>query len=237
MLAKTFLLLFALTLPATIQETPIIAETTQISTIYSEKTLQTPIGELQSLTFVEILQDFSSQVYKIKDISTGLTGWIAAENLSIPPETPTDKTTISPKHLETFVNSQNYISNTNFLLLTDINRQKIHVFSGTDGAWRHKKTFTCSTGLNTSPTTRGAFTITERGPWFYSERLSSGAKFWMRFNEQYLIHSIPMDKNKSPIPGENTVGTKLSNGCIRLLMSDTRWLYENIPDGTAIIII
>jgi len=237
MLAKTFLLLFALTFPATIQETPIIAETTQTSIIYSEKTLQTPIGELPALTFVEILQDFSSQVYKIKDTTTSLTGWIAAEYLNIPPETPTDKTSISPKQLEFFVNSQNYTSDTNFLLLTDINRQKIHVFTGTGNAWRHKKTFTCSTGLNTSPTTRGTFTITERGPWFYSERLSSGAKFWMRFNEQYLIHSIPMDKNKNPLPGENTVGTKLSSGCIRLLMPDARWLYENISDGTAIIII
>jgi len=237
MFAKTFMLLLALAIPPTIQETPIIAEIIQVCNVYDDKDLNTAIGEVFAGAYVEILQDYSAKVYKIYAQSEGLVGWVLACCLKIAPETPTDKSAVHPKQLESFVNSQNFVSKTNFLLLTDINRQKIHVFTVAGATWNHKKSFDCSTGLNISPTTRGTFIISERGPWFYSERLASGAKFWMRFNDQYLIHSIPMDKNQKPLPGENAVGQKLSNGCIRLLLPDAKWLYENIPDGSVIVII
>ncbi|MDR2166909.1 MAG: L,D-transpeptidase, partial [Clostridiales bacterium] len=87
------------------------------------------------------------------------------------------------------------------------------------------------------PTTRGIFALTDRGEWFYSYRLASGAKYWIRFNGNYLFHSTPMDQNKIPLPGEDIVGEKRSNGCIRLLLPDMKWIYENIPDNTAVVII
>ena len=214
-----------------------MAEVTTYCEVYNDRELTSTIGELAEGVMVEILEDFSAQVYKIADNSSNITGWVEEQYLKIPPEIPTDKSVMQPKQLESFVNSNGYISDTIFLLLADINRQKIHVFTSSNQKWKLKKSFDCSTGLNSSPTTRGNFVISERGPWFYSERLSSGAKFWMRFNGQYLIHSIPMDKNSIPIPGEDVVGEKRSNGCIRLLMNDTKWLYDNVPDGTAVIII
>jgi lipoprotein-anchoring transpeptidase ErfK/SrfK len=99
------------------------------------------------------------------------------------------------------------------------------------------RSFDCSTGLNKSPTTRGQFALSDRGEWFYSYRLASGAKYWIRFNGQYLFHSIPMDENKIIIPGEDVVGQKSSNGCVRLLLDDIKWIYDNIPDGTIVVII
>ena len=103
--------------------------------------------------------------------------------------------------------------------------------------WSLLRSFDCSTGKNISPTTRGTFTVTDRGSWFYSERLASGAAHWLRFNEQYLFHSIPMDRHKSIIDGEDIVGEKRSSGCIRLMPEDAKWLYDNIPYGTTAIII
>lgn len=207
--------------------------------IFSDKSLQKPIGDLYAGAQVEILEDFSAQAYKILENASNKIGWIHGKFLKIPAEAPTDKTVLSPRELECYVKTQAYTSNTNSLILADLNRQKIHVFKWeTDSqTWTYLKSFDCSTGLNASPTTRGIFTISARGPWFYSERLSSGAKFWMRFNDQYLIHTIPMNRHMQIIPGEDIVGEKRSNGCIRLMPLDAKWLYENVPDGSTIVII
>ena len=42
--------------------------------------------------------------------------------------------------------------------------------------------------------------------------------------------------SKNIIPEEAVVGVRMSNGCVRLLVEDMRWIYENIPDATAVVI-
>ncbi|MCL2396464.1 MAG: L,D-transpeptidase [Defluviitaleaceae bacterium] len=238
MITKTLLCACLLLIPATleyIKEAPIIAEITESCKIYSDKDRNFPIGDLAAGCHAEILEDFSAEVYKIN--ASGALGWVEAEFLNIPPDSPTDKSILTMEQLEDFVAKSSYTSKTDFLILTDIGRQKTHIFKASDPGWSLLKTFDCSTGTNTSPTTRGIFTISERGLWFYSQRLSSGAKYWMRFNGQYLFHSIPMDSNKNIIPGEDIVGEKRSSGCVRLMPNDAKWLYENIPDGSTVVII
>lgn len=237
MFIKSMFILLAFATMPTILETPIVAEVVEICTVFDDKNLSNPLAQLTIGSRVEILQDYSAQVYKIFEPFTQVAGWVEGVHLLFPPESRTDNSILQADELTRFANSQGYTSKTEYLLITDIGRQKIHVFRQLEHDWVHLQSFDCSTGLNTSPTTRGIFTITSRGPWFYSERLSSGAKFWMRFNEQYLIHSIPMDRHMNIIAGEDVVGEKRSNGCIRLMPQDAKWIYENVPDGTTIVII
>lgn len=218
-----------------ITETPIHAQITQNGYVYADKTLRKPITEVFAGGIVEVLEDYSEAVYKIK--TTDHTGWVSAKLLLISPETPTDKSKPTPRQLESFVNAGGYKSPTNHLVLVDINRQKTHIFQGEQGNWVLAQSFCCSTGTNKSPTTRGIFTLTTRGDWFYSHRLHSGAKYWIRFNGHYLFHSTPMDEGGKPLAGENIVGEKRSNGCVRLLLPDIKWIYDNVPDGTVVVII
>ena len=219
-----------------IEETPVVAQIVSNSNIYKDKTLRTPVGQVFAGDFVEVLEDYSGAVYRISG-SDGINGWLASKYLSIEAEKPTDTSVLTPGQLEGFVNSNAYESSTKHLVLVDINRQKTHVFQGSAGEWVLQKSFHCSTGLNTSPTTRGIFTLTERGDWFYSHRLVSGAKYWIRFNGHFLFHSIPMDEEGNLLPGEDVVGVKRSNGCVRLLLPDIKWIYENVTDGTTVVII
>jgi len=222
-------------LPA-INESPIHAEVIISCQIFSNKSLRKAVASLTAGEMVEILEDFSEKVYKVA-MTDGTKGWIDARNIKIPPDIPTDKSVLPPAILEEFVNAKDYASKTNYLILVDIGRQKTHVFNNSANYWQLQKSFDCSTGQNTSPTTRGIFTFTDRGEWFYSHRLQSGAKYWIRFNGNYLFHSIPMDKNKKPLAGEDVVGTKLSNGCVRLTLPNIKWIYDNIPDGTTVVIL
>lgn len=53
----------------------------------------------------------------------------------------------------------------------------------------------------------------------------------------YLFHSVPyysMSKDSLWWEAYNQLGTKVSMGCIRLTVSDAKWIYDNCPTGTMV---
>jgi len=222
--------------PRVVQGQPVIARVIADCRVYADSSLKFPVGDARAGEFAEVLEDFTMRAYRIRISDNGTEGWIDGANLIIPPDPPTDMSIAPIADLEKFVNDGGYISKTKYLVLTDIARQQTHVFYGASGAWRHIRRFSCSTGENASPTTRGEFRMEARGEWFYSARLGAGGKWWIRFNGDYLYHSIPMDENRQIIPGEDVVGVRRSAGCVRLLPDCAKWLYDNVPDGTTVII-
>lgn len=95
----------------------------------------------------------------------------------------------------------------------------------------------CSGGTEQEPTIYGTYYLENRGPEFFAERFNEGAKYWVRIKDQYLFHSIPRDREGNLIEEElEKFGSAASHGCIRLLDEDAKWFYENIPDGTMVII-
>lgn len=99
------------------------------------------------------------------------------------------------------------------------------------------KEMACSGGIPSSPTVTGIYYLQNRGEWFYSERFQEGAYYWVRFHEQFLVHSVPFDRDKNIIQEEqDKIGKYASHGCVRLKLLDAKWFYENVPDGTMIAI-
>lgn len=99
------------------------------------------------------------------------------------------------------------------------------------------KSFSCSGGLAESPSLTGIYQLKDRGESFYSKRFSEGAKYWIRIQDQYLFHSVPRDESGAVIQEElEKIGEAASHGCIRLYDEDAKWLYENIPRGTTVIL-
>ncbi|TYP56722.1 L,D-transpeptidase family protein [Thermosediminibacter litoriperuensis] len=83
----------------------------------------------------------------------------------------------------------------------------------------------------------GYFTIKDRGARFWSERFGQGAFYWVRIKDNYLFHSMPRDRDWNIIGEEyEKLGIPASHGCIRLKDEDAKWFYENIPEGTLVII-
>jgi len=183
---------------------------------------------------VEILRDHSGMWYLVRDIGTDKQGWVKRGVLDIPQDDPTDTSDVNRAQLEGFVNAMGYDSATKFLVIVDINRQQTHVFKGTKRKWTLLRTMTVSTGKNESPTVRGEFKLKDRGLWFYSDRLGSGGRFWVRFDGPYLFHSVAMDRSGNVI--DDTLGKKSSNGCVRLSVPDAEWFYKTVPDKTKVVI-
>ncbi|MCF0147088.1 MAG: L,D-transpeptidase [Clostridium sp.] len=138
---------------------------------------------------------------------------------------------ITPSNINDFSIS----SKTSYLVYLNLAKQITYVYEGSNNNWELIKEFNSSTGIEGKETPKGIFSVTNRGDWFFAEEFQQGAKYWVQFMGDYLFHSLPFDES-----GENivdyTLGTPASHGCIRLAVEDAKWLYDNIDNGTKIII-
>lgn len=104
-------------------------------------------------------------------------------------------------------------------------------------------TMVTSSGLDTEPDTstpRGTFYVEpERGESFYTPQYNEGAKYWVSWKNhgEFLFHSVPTDKDGKVNEEEaKKLGQKASHGCFRLTMPDAKWIYDNIPVNTKVVI-
>ncbi|WP_447407423.1 L,D-transpeptidase [Clostridium perfringens] len=136
---------------------------------------------------------------------------------------------------EDTINQFDITSNTNYLVFVNIAEQKTYVYEGSKNDWTLDKTFTCSTGIEGKETPVGIFTVQNRAPWFFSPKYGQGGKYYVQFMGNYLFHSIPFNSDKTTI-SDPTLGVPASHGCIRLSVEDSKWLYDNVQNGSKIII-
>lgn len=76
----------------------------------------------------------------------------------------------------------------------------------------------------------------------YDWRLLSGpcyGQFATRFWDSFLFHSVPYyteHQDDLEYDEYNELGTPASLGCVRLSVVDAKWIYDNCPDGTPVIV-
>jgi lipoprotein-anchoring transpeptidase ErfK/SrfK/small nuclear ribonucleoprotein (snRNP)-like protein len=200
------------------------------SYFYADMSLDSKkLGSVKKTDKVEVVKDKGYQWYYIKS-KEGSYGWVKANTIIIPKDPATNTIKLTKTESEGYVNLKKFNSNTKYFLWVDINRQTVNVFEGTKEKYKLIKTMSCATGKNVSPTTRGTFTINNRGTWFFKG--SSGAKNWVRFNGDYLFHSIIMNADKTV--KDYTLGVRASSGCIRLSIDNSKWVYDNVSNGTTV---
>lgn len=67
----------------------------------------------------------------------------------------------------------------------------------------------------------------------------SYGQYATRIFDSYLFHSVPYySQHKDDIEYDeyNLLGTSASLGCIRLEVVDVKWIYDNCPLGTPVLI-
>lgn len=133
------------------------------------------------------------------------------------------------------INEFDIESKTNKLVFTDIQKQKTYIFKGSNKNWTLEKEFLCSTGVDNKETLVGYFEVTTKAPWFFSPKYGQGGKNYVQFKGNYLYHSIPLDSTQTKVL-DYTLGEPASHGCIRLAIEDSKWLYDNINEGSTVLI-
>lgn len=112
----------------------------------------------------------------------------------------------------------------------NLNDQRVYVYK--DGI--RVREIVCSTGLGSDYTPKGRFIIGYRGPSF-GDLNTYTCYNWVRFNHNYLFHSVLYNKNGTVNKyAESRLGKPASHGCIRMPKVDSKWFYDNIPQGTLV---
>ena len=184
---------------------------------------------------VTIQQDRGYLWYQIKK-KNGKVGWVPREVLYIPENEPTNRNQLTKKEIEGHIRWRKLDSKTDTLIWVDIDRQLTYVLKKNEGteSWLLERTIICSTGDNKSPTKTGIYKIKDGGEWFYSDYFNSGAMYWVPYSGSYLFHSVAMDKDRKIT--NDTLGKKSSAGCIRMSVNDSKWFYENSPEGSTVFV-
>ena len=95
--------------------------------------------------------------------------------------------------------------------------------------------FTCSVGYAT-PT--GTYYTPAKYRWWTLDGPSYG-QYCTRITRGFLFHSVwyyQQKENAQSYRQYNKLGTTASHGCVRLTVAASKWIYDNCPLGTKVII-
>lgn len=98
------------------------------------------------------------------------------------------------------------------------------------------KAMVCSVGKDINDTPTGVFRTHAKYTWRYLFGEQYG-QYTTRIVGHILFHSVPYTepkKDKLKVDYYNNLGVGDSMGCIRLMVADAKWIYENCPLGTTV---
>ncbi len=104
------------------------------------------------------------------------------------------------------------------------------------GKYTPVKAMVCSTGWATQT---GTYSLGEKMRWHTLDGPCYG-QYCTRIYGGVLFHSVWYTGQNNPatlsVSSYNRLGTTASHGCVRLTVADAKWIYDNVPSGTPVII-
>ena len=129
--------------------------------------------------------------------------------------------------------AQGYSSNTNYLILVNTNIHRVSIYQGGRGSWTEVKYWSCTNGAPHTPTVKGTFIVQNRGMSFGS---GYTCWYWTQFYGNYLFHSVLYNPGSMSSIQDGRLGIAASHGCVRLDISNAKWIYDVIPWGTKVVV-
>ena len=129
-----------------------------------------------------------------------------------------------------------------YVLKVSIDDQRVYAY-GLDDNNEYTvlvRTMKCSTGLNATPTPKGTYQATT-GPgarWHYFKKFDCWAQYAYYIEGDIMFHSVLYNEKGGPVTQSsvNNLGRKASHGCVRLSVEDAKWIYQNCPMATKIVV-
>ena len=129
--------------------------------------------------------------------------------------------------------AQGYSSSTKWLILVDTKSNHVGIYNGSKNNWVEKKYWSCTSGAASTPTVKGTFTVQSKGLAF-----GHGYTCWYytQFYGNYLFHSVLYNPGSKTSIQDGRLGINASHGCVRLSLANAKWIYDNIPSGTKVVV-
>ena len=169
--------------------------------------------------------------YQEGDGYGGRTGTMAVDTVIDGETIKADGTRITTAEINMKEYAQEFSSKTDYLIMIDDENTKLGVFRGTEGNWELEQFWSCTCGAY-SWTPHGTFSIKSKGYYF----ISYGVKcyYYSQFYGSYLIHSTLYTPSGAAYDGR--LGMHLSHGCVRLSIENAKWVYDNVPIGSTVVV-
>ncbi|NLH01007.1 MAG: L,D-transpeptidase [Clostridiales bacterium] len=137
---------------------------------------------------------------------------------------------------EIWVNAKGYSSSTDYLIWVNLSMQRVNIFRGSEGNWKLCHSCIVGTGAPGSGTPVGVWRTTYK-TWAGWTTSTYTVKPVVGFkqNTGYAFHS------RLYYPGTTTlsdasIGYPVSHGCVRMYDADIKYIYDNIPLGTTVVV-
>lgn len=126
----------------------------------------------------------------------------------------------------------NLSSATRYLIMVDRANCRVGVYQGSMCAWQRVQYWTVSVGAPGTATVSGTFTVGSRG---YSFGHGYTCYYWTQFYGDYLFHSVLYNQGTRIIQ-DGRLGYHISHGCVRMDINAAKWIYDNVPTGTKVVV-
>ena len=130
-----------------------------------------------------------------------------------------------------------------FYAVVDLTNQVVFIYEK-DAAGEYTvlvREMICSSGIEEgSPSPRGTFQMGEDYKRFaFFVNFGCYAQYWSQIRGRIYFHSVPYSERDDRYLIEEEfwlLGQPASHGCIRLAVKNAKWLWENITDGTTVVV-
>ncbi len=128
-----------------------------------------------------------------------------------------------------------------YYIEVDKANQVVRVYERGDGSYTHLvRRMICSTGTWNTNFSNNLYSLNgSRMVWCLAGDRQHYMQYATRIHGPYMFHSVPTHKRSADttvVDYYNRLGTKASGGCVRLLCADAKWIYENVPAGTYVLV-
>lgn len=130
-----------------------------------------------------------------------------------------------------------------YYMTIDVVNQLVSVYSqDANGEYTNLvRRMLCSTGTDSNPTPARQYVLNgATARWCFFDKWGSYAQYWTRISSSIAFHSVIYNTPNSMDLATGSyfnLGSKASHGCIRLLVSEAKWIYENCGAGTVVDVI
>ncbi len=128
----------------------------------------------------------------------------------------------------------NRSSKTGWIILTDKTTHRVGIFKGSRQAWDLVKNWPCGDGKPSTPTPSGNYTVKSKVGYFDS--MGDRVYYGTEFTEHYYFHSVTYNPATGKVRPGKQLGVACSHGCVRLATKNAKWLLNNMPVGTPVIV-
>lgn len=125
-----------------------------------------------------------------------------------------------------------------YKLVVDVSEQKVYVGEWTGSAYEGPiHTFPCASGTVKNPTPIGTYQAGGKAcdEWYYFKEFHCYAKWAYQIVGGVLFHSNTVSQPKGT-PPNGGLGHRASHGCVRMRVEDAKWIFDNCPEGTTVVV-